>query len=182
MSRFEKQILIPLPDEDTRKAILEIQLFKKGYQLDFELNELIDDTEGYSGREIERLCKQATSQMIGELMRFQQAFGNQVPLGDELFSGLRERAERKVRAGLLFSAVADQQKLEVTDADVDAKLAQIAEQTGKHVAKVRVEYTGERRDQLRMQILENKLLEYLLSQATITDAAPNASGAQAEAK
>lgn len=67
MSRFEKQILIPLPDEETRQAILEIQLFKKGYQIDFELHELIDDTEGYSGREIERLCKQATSQMIGEL-------------------------------------------------------------------------------------------------------------------
>ena len=67
MSRFEKQILIPLPDEETREAILSIQLLKKGYELEFELNELIDDTAGYSGREIERLCKQATSQMIGEL-------------------------------------------------------------------------------------------------------------------
>jgi hypothetical protein len=37
---------------------------------------------------------------------------------------------------------------------------------------VRAEYTGERRDGLRMQILENKLLEYLISQATITDVAP----------
>jgi trigger factor len=118
------------------------------------------------------LVERQQRQMIGELMRFQQAFGNQMPMGDELFSGLRDRAERKVRAGLLFSAVADQQKLEVTDADVDGKLAQIAEQSGKHVAKVRAEYTGERRDQLRMQILENKLLEYLLSQATITDAVP----------
>ncbi|MCB9894375.1 MAG: ATP-binding protein [Planctomycetes bacterium] len=67
MSRFEKQILIPLPDEETREAILSIQLLKKGYQLEFDLKELIDDTEGYSGREIERLCKQATSQMIGQL-------------------------------------------------------------------------------------------------------------------
>jgi len=67
MSRFEKQILIPLPDEETRHAILDIHLHKKGYQLDFDLAELIDDTEGYSGREIERLAKQATSQMISEL-------------------------------------------------------------------------------------------------------------------
>ena len=67
MSRFEKQILIPLPDEETRQAILDIHLLKKGFELDFGLGELIDDTVGYSGREIERLCKQATSQMIGEL-------------------------------------------------------------------------------------------------------------------
>ncbi len=67
MSRFEKQILIPLPDEETRKAILDIHLAKKGYEMDFDAIELVGDTDGYSGREIERLCKQATSQMIGEL-------------------------------------------------------------------------------------------------------------------
>lgn len=67
MSRFEKQILIPLPDEETRHAILEIHLNEKGYDLDFEVSELVDDTAGFSGREIERLCKQATSQMISEL-------------------------------------------------------------------------------------------------------------------
>jgi trigger factor len=118
------------------------------------------------------LVERQQRQMIGELLRFQQAYGQDLPMGDELFKGLRDRAERKVRAGLLFGAVATQQALEATDADVEAKLAQIAEQSGKHVAKVRADYTGERRDSLRMQILENKLLEYLLSQATITDAAP----------
>ena len=118
------------------------------------------------------LVERQQRQMIGELMRFQQQFGDQMPFGDELFSGLRERAERKVRAGLLFGAVATQQALEVSDADVEGELAKIAEQSGKHIAKVRADYTGERRDGLRMQILENKLLEYLISQATITDAAP----------
>lgn len=119
-------------------------------------------------------------QMIGELMRFQQQFGDQLPLGDELFQGLRERAERKVRAGLLFSAVASSQSLEATEADVEAELAKIAERSGKHIAKVRADYTGERGDGLRMQILENKLLEYLVSQATITDAAPKAAEAEGQ--
>jgi trigger factor len=126
------------------------------------------------------LVERQQRQMIGELMRFQQQFGDQMPLGDELFSGLRERAERKVRAGLLFGAVATQQSLQVTDADVEAELAKIAEMTGKHIAKVRADYTAERRDNLRMQILENKLLEYLVSQATITDAAPKPAGSDAD--
>jgi len=128
------------------------------------------------------LVERQQRQMIGELMRFQQQFGDQLPFGDELFSGLRERAERKVRAGLLFGAVATQQSLEVGDADVEGELAKIAEQSGKHIAKVRADYTGERRDGLRMQILENKLLEYLISQATITDVAPKPADAASDDK
>ncbi len=68
MSRFEKQILIPLPDAESRRAILQIHLGRKGFEVsDDVFEELIGITDGYSGREIERLCKQATSQMIGEL-------------------------------------------------------------------------------------------------------------------
>jgi len=76
-----------------------------------------------------------------------------------------------VRAGLLLGAIARQQQIEVTDADIDARLDAIAQETGKHVAKVRADYQGERRDGLRRQLLERKLLEYLASQATITDVA-----------
>jgi SpoVK/Ycf46/Vps4 family AAA+-type ATPase len=67
MSRFEKQILIPLPDPESRRAILNIHLLKKGYELDCTIDELVEVTDGYSGREIERLAKQATSNMISEL-------------------------------------------------------------------------------------------------------------------
>lgn len=68
MSRFEKQILIPLPDAESRRAILGIHILRKGYRIEPEVfEELVQITEGYSGREIERLCKQATSQMIGDL-------------------------------------------------------------------------------------------------------------------
>lgn len=67
LSRFEKQILIPLPDPVTREAILRIQTEKKGFVLECELAELVKLTDGYSGREIERLVKQVTSTMISEL-------------------------------------------------------------------------------------------------------------------
>ncbi|MBE7492381.1 MAG: ATP-binding protein [Planctomycetes bacterium] len=67
LSRFEKQILIPLPDAVSRRAILDIHLGRRGYQIDCELDELVAITSGYSGREIERLCKEATGEMIEEL-------------------------------------------------------------------------------------------------------------------
>jgi FKBP-type peptidyl-prolyl cis-trans isomerase (trigger factor) len=82
---------------------------------------------------------------------------------------MHTRAERRVRAGLLFGAIADREKIEVTAADVDKRLAEVASQSGKHLAKVRAEYQGDRLSSLQSQILQNKLLEYLLTQATITD-------------
>ena len=97
---------------------------------------------------------------------------------------MHARAVRKIQAGILFSTIAEQQKVDVDEAEVEAKLKELADQSGKHIAKVRAEYQGERRSWLTSQILHDKLLEYLLSRATITDASPAApessSDAQAE--
>src|SRR5581483_3312520 len=66
LSRFDKKILIPLPDPQTRRAILEIHLVKKGFNPTCGLDSLVDMTEGLSGREIERFCKEVTNRMISE--------------------------------------------------------------------------------------------------------------------
>jgi len=66
LSRFDKKILIPLPDPETRQAILEIHTSKKGFELDCELEELIELTDGLSGREIESLVKEVTNRMVAE--------------------------------------------------------------------------------------------------------------------
>jgi SpoVK/Ycf46/Vps4 family AAA+-type ATPase len=69
LSRFEKKVLIPLPDDTTREKILQIHLEKKGFQSDLPLAELGAMTAGYSGREIERFCKEVTTGMIEEMNR-----------------------------------------------------------------------------------------------------------------
>jgi SpoVK/Ycf46/Vps4 family AAA+-type ATPase len=69
LSRFEKKILIPLPDERTREKILRIHLEKKGFLSEVPLAELARSTEHFSGREIERLCKEVTTGMIEECNR-----------------------------------------------------------------------------------------------------------------
>jgi SpoVK/Ycf46/Vps4 family AAA+-type ATPase len=69
LSRFEKKILIPLPDEATRGRILRIHLEKKGFQSELGFDELARLTDGYSGREIERFCKEVTTTMIEEANR-----------------------------------------------------------------------------------------------------------------
>jgi SpoVK/Ycf46/Vps4 family AAA+-type ATPase len=69
LSRFEKKILIPLPDETTRERILRIHLEKKGFRTEVPYPELAKLTAGYSGREIERFCKEVVTGMVEEMNR-----------------------------------------------------------------------------------------------------------------
>ena len=66
LSRFEKKILIPLPETSTRERILRIHLEKKGFTAEVPYPELAAMTDGYSGREIERFCKEVTTGMVEE--------------------------------------------------------------------------------------------------------------------
>lgn len=119
------------------------------------------------------LVAQTDQSMRQELAMFMQMTGQPPqPLDEETEKTLRERAEKKVRAAILMGELARQKELRVTPEEVEAKLAEIAEQTGKHIAKVRVEFAGEKRDGLENRILEDKLLEYLLAQATVTENEP----------
>jgi SpoVK/Ycf46/Vps4 family AAA+-type ATPase len=69
LSRFEKKILIPLPEERTRERILRIHLERKGFPVEVPYPELAAMTDGYSGREIERFCKEVTTGMVEEVNR-----------------------------------------------------------------------------------------------------------------
>jgi trigger factor len=116
------------------------------------------------------LLMQEEHHMIDELTNFMKMTGQPLPSHDDMHKQVHDRSERKVRAALLLWELARQEKLETTDADVEARLTQIAARTGKHIAKVRVDYQGERREGLKTQLLEGKVLDYLLSKAIVKDA------------
>lgn len=124
------------------------------------------------------LVEQQQRALLQEMLQFQQMLGQFPNLGEDFLGELKTRAERKVRAGLLFGELSRSEQLEVSDADVDAKLSEIADQSGKHIAKVRADYQGERRELLETQLLENKLLDYLLSKATIREVTAKSSPAE----
>ncbi|HKP61226.1 MAG TPA: trigger factor [Polyangiales bacterium] len=115
------------------------------------------------------LIDQELRAMLEQYLRFQYMFGQQGEIDEALQKDFRSRAERKVRAGLLFGAIARAENIEVQEADLEARIRELAERSGKHVAKVRAEYQGEQKRSLELQVLEKKLLEYLVSRATIKD-------------
>ncbi len=81
---------------------------------------------------------------------------------------LREQALLQVRAALALEAIADAEKIEVTEEDVQAEAARIAEELGAPLARVQQQLRSEStRAALRKQIREEKVVALLTSQANI---------------
>ena len=66
LSRFGKLAYIGLPQTEARKRIFELHLTKKGYSVSGSLDDFAARTEGFSGREIEQICKELVRMMISE--------------------------------------------------------------------------------------------------------------------
>jgi trigger factor len=118
------------------------------------------------------MVQQQQQMMMYELAQLLQLTGQRGAPGADFFAGLEERAKRRVQAGILLGSLARQEGIEVTDADLDAKFHEIAERTGKHVAKVRADYQGAQRDALESQLLEEKVMALLADRATIKEGEP----------
>lgn len=107
--------------------------------------------------------------MLQEIIQFMQMMGPQAGNVGELLEGIEGRAERRVKAALLLGAVARLNDVKAEEADVEQKLKDLAAQTGKHVAKLKVEYQGEKLEMLESQILEEKLVAFLRSKVELVD-------------
>lgn len=65
ISRFQKKIYVPLPDEAARKAILQIHLEDADIS-GISMASLVERTVGFSGRDINSLCHEAITRMVRE--------------------------------------------------------------------------------------------------------------------
>jgi trigger factor len=91
-------------------------------------------------------------------------------VGDELRGQIQQDSEVKVRAGLLMAEIAKAEGIQIGDAELEEGLKELAEQTGKNVAKLRVEYRDQKkREMLIGMILENKVLDIIEAKAKISE-------------
>jgi trigger factor len=89
---------------------------------------------------------------------------------------MREGANDEVRAAFLVDAIADKEKVEVSEADMEKRLAEMAQTREKSVARLKAELQKEGRlESVRHQIREEKTLDLLLSRAKINEKAVEAS-------
>jgi trigger factor len=115
------------------------------------------------------MVQQQQQMMMYEMAQFMQMAGQQGAPGADFFSGIEARAQRRVQAGILLGVLARQEGIDVTEADLDAKFQEIADGTGKHIAKVRAEYQEAQRDALESQLLEEKVMALLTERAKINE-------------
>jgi SpoVK/Ycf46/Vps4 family AAA+-type ATPase len=64
--RFQKRILVPLPDHHTRLMMLKLYTSNLGIDTDVDLHELARLSEGFSGSDIRDVCQSAQLKLIGE--------------------------------------------------------------------------------------------------------------------
>jgi trigger factor len=91
----------------------------------------------------------------------------------QIQNDLRPRAEREVRGTLILEAVAKQEKIEVTDADVEAQLEKLAAGSGAPLSTVRKQYkTEDALKKLKERVLEDKALALVKNAATFEEPKP----------
>jgi len=115
------------------------------------------------------MIQQQQQMMMYEMAQLMQYAGQQAAPSADFFAGIENRAKRRVQAGILLGSLARQEGIEVTEADLDAKFQEIADRTGKHVAKVRADYQEAQREALESQLLEEKVMALLEERAKIRE-------------
>lgn len=92
---------------------------------------------------------------------------------EQLAEAAHAEAVRNVSIELVMMALADKEKVEITDADVEKHLAELSKEREKSVARLKAELQREDPNlaQLRAQLRLEKALDVLESKAQITDAA-----------
>jgi trigger factor len=86
----------------------------------------------------------------------------------------KAEAEEEARASILVQAIAEREGIQVSDADVQKRVAELAAARQENAKKLRAELERNGRIHgLRAQLLEEKTLDMLLSQAKIADEDPD---------
>jgi trigger factor len=145
-------------DRDVRQSLIKELLAKNPFEVSPAL--------------IERRLDQVIGRLQGELAA-QGIDLRKAPVDhDRLREEARSGAADGVRSSLLLEAIARREGVEVQEADVDKRLAEIARSQGRgqNVTRMRADFEKEGRlVALRSALREEKTLDLLISKATITD-------------
>jgi len=119
--RFDRQILVTPPDKETRRRILEIHTRGMSIEKDVNIKDLVRDSEGYTGADIEALVREAGMNALRRDMKtkkvrkedfvkaFEEVKPSLTPVVKKFYDEMGER--------LKYSAVAEKKKKTKEDDD-----------------------------------------------------------------
>lgn len=126
--------------------------------------------EGLVRAEGQAILDQNFQQMRAQGLQMPRMRLEQLP--EDTQSQVLEQARFSVRRSLLLEAIANEVELEVTDSDVDDKIAEIAEELGQQPAAVKgLLHKNHGMDELRSRLREDKAMDLLLEKGNIVEVA-----------
>jgi SpoVK/Ycf46/Vps4 family AAA+-type ATPase len=93
--RFQKRILVPLPDHHTRLMMLKLYTNNLQIEQDVDLHELARLSEGFSGSDIRDVCQAAQLKLIGEFFESGKAVDKEAKPRSIAMSDFRQILEER---------------------------------------------------------------------------------------
>lgn len=136
------------------------------------LADLVDDEmpEALVNSEMQARAQGLVQQLQQQGIPFENYLAITGQTAEQLTEGLKDASVRAVKADLALRAVAEAEELEITDDDLNAEYARIAESVNMKASAVRKEY--ERQDavgNLKAEMRNRKALDWLLHRVEIAD-------------
>jgi trigger factor len=117
---------------------------------------------------VERRIESMIEDFIDSLGPRRPPAGREAEVRARLRSEFESRAIDQVKAGLILEAIAQQEKLEITDADLEAQIDRVAERAGTARERVRALYQEpSARVALRARMLQTRALDLVIERANI---------------
>lgn len=119
---------------------------------------------------VERRIDALVQEGIGHSATHHTSTGRDADARAGLYVELERRARSDVKAALVLQAIAEQEALTVSDAEVDARVNELVKEGGKEWERVRTAYADpEARQALRDQLLQEQAVEFIRARASVTD-------------
>jgi trigger factor len=122
--------------------------------------------EGEVQRRAQDLAQRLAAQGA-DIAQYLQATGQ---TEEQLIEELRQGAGQAVKADLALRSVAEGEAIEVSDEEVDAEIARLAERVGRKPAQLRKDLErNEQMSAIRSDVRKNKALEWVVDHVEIVD-------------
>lgn len=125
------------------------------------------------------MIEQSLSMLVEELKQ-QQAYRTgrdprTISFGEAQMADLRIRSEFAAKSALILEFVAKKEAIEVTEADLDAKYQELADNFGQSLEAIKGRFAQDgSSNELKDRILEEKTLDWLLERANLVEPAADA--------
>ncbi|MEO8451646.1 MAG: trigger factor [Gemmatimonadota bacterium] len=180
LHEVKRQELPPLDDALAKEAgdFGDLDALKAAIRSDLEREAVRTADAGVREQLVQQIVEAnsvpAPSSMVHRMVHgYMQAYEIPAERHDAFHHEFEPVAAQQVKRELVINAVADAEKLRATEADIDARIAQIAESRKTPVAQVYASLEQSKRlPELERAMTEEKVFNFLLSQSTVQETTP----------